>query len=59
MFLAEIVILFLGALWLSISLSLSPYQAFLKGILPFIPGDILKILAGGLFSLHISRWSRG
>jgi len=48
----------LGAFWLSISLSLSPYQAFLKGILPFIPGDILKILAGGLFSLHISRWSR-
>ena len=59
MFLAEIIILLLGAFWLSISLSLSPYQAFLKGILPFIPGDILKILAGGLFSLHISRWSRG
>ncbi|MGC8843914.1 MAG: biotin transporter BioY [bacterium] len=58
MVLGEVVILLSGFLWLGISLSLTPYQAFLKGVLPFLPGDAMKILAGGLFSISISRWTR-
>jgi biotin transport system substrate-specific component len=41
---ADFVILFSGTLWLKLSLSCQPGTAFLLGFLPFIPGDILKVL---------------
>jgi len=41
---ADLALLFCGTLWLKISLSCPLSQAFLLGFLPFIPGDILKII---------------
>ncbi len=38
-------ILALGALWLATVAGLSWYGAAVTGILPFIPGDVLKVLA--------------
>lgn len=58
MFLGNLVIYLLGASWLGFLLSLSFSQALLKGVLPFLAGDILKILAGGPFAAYISRWTR-
>lgn len=44
MFPGTLIIYLLGALWLAVFLHLNPSLAFAKGILPFIPGDIIKIL---------------
>ena len=41
---ASAAILFCGALHLGLLLRLSPWQAFLQGAAPFLPGDTLKIL---------------
>ncbi len=41
---ADLIILFTGTLWMKISFSYSPVQAFLLGFLPFLPGDILKVV---------------
>lgn len=53
---ADLVILFSGTLWLKISLSCPLSQAFLLGFLPFILGDVLKvILAAAVYSKLHSR----
>ena len=41
---ADFIILFSGTLWLKVSLSLSLGKAFLLGFLPFVLGDILKVI---------------
>ena len=41
---ADLVLLSCGMLWLKVSLSCSLSRAFLLGFLPFIPGDILKVI---------------
>ncbi len=41
---AGAVILFSGTLWLKAYLSCSFSQAFLLGFLPFVPGDLLKVV---------------
>jgi len=41
---ADLALLFCGTLWLKVILSCPLSQAFLLGFLPFIPGDILKII---------------
>ena len=41
---ASMLILGCGALHLALLLQLSPWQAFVMGVAPFIPGDTLKIL---------------
>ena len=41
---ADFIILFSGTLWLKLSLSCPTGQAFLLGFLPFVPGDILKVI---------------
>jgi biotin transport system substrate-specific component len=41
---ADFIILFSGTLWLKLSLSCQPTTAFLLGFLPFVPGDILKVI---------------
>ncbi len=52
---ADFIILFSGTLWLKISLSCSLSKAFLLGFLPFLSGDILKvILATGIYKkIHL------
>jgi biotin transport system substrate-specific component len=41
---ADFIILFSGMLWLKISLSCPWSKAFLLGFLPFVLGDILKVI---------------
>jgi biotin transport system substrate-specific component len=38
----DLLLLGCGALWLKLSLGLNPERTFLWGVLPFIPGDLLK-----------------
>lgn len=40
---ASLIILGMGTLWLALVTHLSLSQAFVEGMLPFIPGDLLKI----------------
>jgi biotin transporter BioY len=47
------IILSFGALHLALLLGLSPQEAFLMGVAPFIPGDVLKILTA---SAIVRRW---
>jgi biotin transport system substrate-specific component len=49
----SVIILSCGALHLMLLLGLDPQQAFLMGIAPFIPGDVIKILTA---SAIVSRW---
>ncbi len=53
MVVASVIILTCGALHLALLLDLSPVQAFLMGVAPFVPGDSLKIL---LASAAVRRW---
>lgn len=41
---ADFIILFSGMFWLKISLASGWDKAFLLGFLPFVPGDILKVI---------------
>ncbi|MDD5281302.1 MAG: biotin transporter BioY [Candidatus Omnitrophica bacterium] len=41
---ADFIILFSGMLWLKVALSCSFSQAFLLAFLPFVPGDLLKVM---------------
>jgi biotin transport system substrate-specific component len=45
---ADFIILFSGTLWLKLSLSCQPTTAFLLGFLPFVPGDILKVILAAI-----------
>ena len=42
---ADLLILAAGALWLALFLRLSPAQALLMGVVPFLPGEALKVAA--------------
>ena len=53
---ADLAILFCGTFWLKASLSLPLGQAFLIGFLPFIPGDIFKVIFAA--ALHRKLHSR-
>lgn len=50
---ASAVILFCGALHLALLLGLTPAQAFLMGVAPFLPGDALKTLVAAAL---VRRW---
>jgi len=45
---ADFVILFSGMLWLKVSLSCSVSRAFLLGFLPFVLGDLLKVILAAI-----------
>ena len=45
---ADFIILFCGTLWLKLSLSCQLGQAFLLGFLPFVPGNILKVILAAI-----------
>jgi biotin transport system substrate-specific component len=42
---AEAVVLFSGAVWLRVLTGFGPFKLFQIGVLPFVPGDILKAAA--------------
>jgi biotin transport system substrate-specific component len=52
---ASLVVLGLGALWLTVSLHLTAGQAFMLGVAPFLPGDVLKVAAAAGVA---SGWNR-
>jgi biotin transport system substrate-specific component len=45
MFAGLVTIFLIGTLWLAFVMHISLYNAFAMGVLPFIPGDIIKLLA--------------
>jgi biotin transport system substrate-specific component len=49
------IILGAGALWLVLMFKIDPVKAVYLGVLPFIPGDIVKVLAAGAVYSVISR----
>ncbi|MCE5298564.1 MAG: biotin transporter BioY [Methanoregulaceae archaeon] len=51
------VIFLCGMSWLSLSTGISPFNAFLIGVLPFIPGDIVKGYAVWLIGERLERVS--
>jgi biotin transport system substrate-specific component len=53
------IIFLCGLLWLIISTGLSPSTAFLIGVLPFIPGDVVKGYAVWLIGERLERVSSG
>jgi biotin transport system substrate-specific component len=53
--LADILILLCGSLWLKLLLHLSSAQALALGFIPFIPGDMLKVLAAAVVYRGIKR----
>lgn len=55
MLLGTLVCYFFGTVWLSHQASLSFSQAFFSAILPFLPGDILKMIFGTFIGLQIRK----
>ncbi len=53
--LGEGVIFLCGMSWLSLSTGISPTTAFLIGVLPFIPGDVVKGYAVWLIAERLER----
>jgi len=51
------VILLCGMWWLTTSTGISPTAAFLLGVIPFIPGDIVKGYAVWLIAERLERVS--
>ena len=51
---ADFIILFSGMFWLKVSLSCSLSKAFLLGFLPFVLGDILKVILASIvyYKMH-------
>lgn len=50
---ASLLILLLGALWLKIYMQCSGMQAFWMGVVPFLPGDMIKLaIASGIVIRH-------
>lgn len=45
----------LGASWLAVVANLTPVQALVNGVLPFIPGDVLKAVLAALLAAAIRR----
>jgi len=52
--LADIIILSFGSVWLKITLHVSLINSFTMGFLPFITGDILKILTAATLYFRLS-----
>ncbi len=58
MFVGNLLIYALGAGWLAYINALPLSQAVLKGVLPFLPGDILKIISASLLFYPLYNWTR-
>jgi biotin transport system substrate-specific component len=55
----SLVILIMGTAWLSLIMNLSLKRAALLGFLPFLPGDLLKVLAVTLFYKNYAHKFKG
>lgn len=45
----------IGTIWLGFSLHLGTWESLMAGVIPFIPGDILKMIACTVISIPIKR----
>ncbi len=54
----SLVILFCGALWLAVVSHASPQSVFTLAVLPFLPGDALKVAAAAGIAAGWVRWRR-
>ncbi|MGE5422318.1 MAG: biotin transporter BioY [Ignavibacteriales bacterium] len=46
----------LGAGWLALTAKLDPVKALLIGVVPFLPGDVLKILAAAVLGQMLGKY---
>jgi|SRR6056297_611891 len=53
--LGTVIIYFFGVSWLSISLNISLKKAIITGFIPFIPGDIIKIIFTALLAKKLKK----
>jgi biotin transport system substrate-specific component len=53
---ATFLIYLCGVMWLIISVPLDPFPAVLTGMLPFIPGDIVKAAAAFLITMRFEAY---
>lgn len=45
----------IGTIWLGVQLSLSPWAALMAGVIPFIPGDIIKMVLCLILAIPIKK----
>ena len=55
---ADLLILLCGAFWLSVSTGMDTWKALVIGVLPFIPGDLLKAGAAYTIASYVSGAAR-
>ena len=46
----------LGTIWLAVQLSLSPKAALWVGVIPFLPGDVIKIVATVCIAVPVRKY---
>jgi biotin transport system substrate-specific component len=51
-------ILSLGAVWLGVVMHAAPMTVLYHAVLPFLPGDVLKVCAAAGIAAGTSRWQR-
>lgn len=56
--LGTLLILTLGAAWLATLLHLTPALATTLGVTPFLPGEVIKVLAAAGIFTSLQRWNR-
>jgi biotin transport system substrate-specific component len=58
MFIGELILFSLGVVWLALILKVGIYKAIFLGLLPFIPGDTVKLLAAATVYYEIQGRAR-
>ena len=51
-----LIVYIFGVLWLNYVTGIGVYKAVIFGAIPFIPGDIVKIVIAALISLRLSKY---
>jgi biotin transport system substrate-specific component len=54
----SLVTLAIGAVWLGVLTHAAPMTVFNHAVLPFLPGDVLKVCAAAGIAAGVSRWRR-
>jgi biotin transport system substrate-specific component len=52
----SLITLAMGALWLGVARSILPISVLKLAVLPFLPGDVLKVCAAAAIAAGSSRW---
>jgi biotin transport system substrate-specific component len=54
----SLITLALGAVWLSVLTHAAPITVLNHAVLPFLPGDVLKVCAAAGIAAGVSKWKR-